>query len=1729
MDDAVQPAAPPPPVAPAQPAVLSDSDATALFRTLQSGQLQPGDPRAQQAAQLLKRYRDAKTAIGEQPFAPSADQLQKNAQQFEGLYGGLDKVPGLLSPEKRQALESTIDFAPDKNEAIAGAVNMAYVQSQHPEIDPDTLSKNWPAVRAAFASKSLGIDNPDVSDTQLYGAIAKRVQAQKAETAMVQDKIVAGMQQAALSGQADWLAAYGPIASGLEKDAGYIAQNRDRYRQVAQQAFTQMRTQAAPLMPLAKFIVSTIASESGSETYRPAPVNPDEYETKLTPEQEKQFQQWRAANVRPDDTGSDYDFRGAFLAGIKPAPNGHWPDTYKKPNEPTFSNESIYAARRPDLAGRWEGETFIPPNMSREGMGEGFSTLKAQDITHQIKAIPEEQRPLLFALVHHLAEADPNIAAAAGKSTFWQNTRNALMRGLGSVVEGLSDAQNNATIVRGNEWLQKGDAVRVVGNPREGENILDFINRTNSGPQAEMPQWQRPLTRAERAQLANEVQDAKDNQQIDRMLRDTEQGIIDPIKGNAVTKYWYGAAQFAGNLAPVAIPVAGLPLLLTAGVGQSTERYAREGYSPEQAQRLGLFDGAIQGGLMWGMGKLMSGPASQAIEKAIPGLRTLVAGEVPNTLGKLGARAITQAGILNTGAMMQELAHPVVAQVAHNLSTEFPAVDWKKEFEGFGQRRLENFFTMLPLVMLGTGSAIMDPAEGRRYLVTKAVLDQAFTEPIVKQVLQARDFDAQQAIVRDNWFNKSARVSAAAMEDLFSGAQAENQAAGMAGLKTKLLGERRAAARAQRANIMEMAGMDPEGDALMPTVRQNADGSYDVRGPEGTGGDRAISAESALDLVAALREAHGGADGTVSTLPHSVAADLPERSPYALGFAASSPGAEIIGDAWAKLSNARQQLKDWVSRWANNDKLSSSKDAANNGAIIYARQQVSGMLAQLQRDLGTDKLPEQNSKERGAVGRIVEAGMDETALRQHLALLDSADPKQAHLPSVTKLKRDVRYAIDHFDELLPLARRYNATTDAQVAQENANGIATPRHANYVPHLQEVDDPLNLPFERKPSGGNVGTGFKKGRIFDTSIDSVLAGVKPRTLDPFTALENRLSRGQRAINDRLWVEAGRQLIDPASNLPLVTSPETVEVPGPDVLNPTRTKPVTETKNQVVPPKGYELRTFGGQQVAVHRAYASLFDAFMDPSDLAKNPVLGALTKYTQEMKHITLALDIYHLSRMAYYQLGFGENPLKGFKYGGSLLDYSAGDLQAMANAGQLPPAVAGKLLPDIVRRKAQLQTLLDAGLNVGSAAENLHHRWIDNVRGMKELNRFIFNTYTRGGMTWAAILELERQSAANPGMAPEAVARRVALDVNTRFAALGNQSWIKSRTTRGLLNMAFLSPGWNEGLIRSELGAYRQAIEAGSNLARGRLVAGGLLKNIGTLMAGQFVMNQAINYITRGQPTWDNKEEGIGAKISAYIPDPFGHSQGYFLNPFSLPAEITGQIIQGLERTGSYSATAQRMAEGRMFFLGKAADVFLTHKDFTTPILDDKAMAWALTKALVPVVPIPAAPIAAAVKSARAGHIVEDFPGQIGKQILSTGGFKTESVPSNEGRMFGLAATFRHEHGIGHEFGDSEPSDYQPLMLALKGGNDELAAKEMQDLLTKKRPEQMASYFQHLPARNFVTGRDPKTGQRWEDAFEAGLTDEERQTLAAARQDRAELGRKALDLLTKTAKTPEEQQ
>lgn len=103
----------------------------------------------------------------------------------------------------------------------------------------------------------------------------------------------------------------------------------------------------------------------------PAPDYTDKFNTTLPKDDEASFQDWLKKSGREGDL-RDYDLRGWWKNSGGRAPNGHFPDTYKKPNHPTFSDESVYSKGQ-TTGGHWSGDdksgwSFTPSKTNLSNM-----------------------------------------------------------------------------------------------------------------------------------------------------------------------------------------------------------------------------------------------------------------------------------------------------------------------------------------------------------------------------------------------------------------------------------------------------------------------------------------------------------------------------------------------------------------------------------------------------------------------------------------------------------------------------------------------------------------------------------------------------------------------------------------------------------------------------------------------------------------------------------------------------------------------------------------------------------------------------------------------------------------------------------------------------------------------------------------------------------------------------------------------------------------------------------------------------------------------------------------------------------------------------------------------------------------------------------------------------------------------------------------------------------------
>jgi N12 class adenine-specific DNA methylase len=771
----------------------------------------------------------------------------------------------------------------------------------------------------------------------------------------------------------------------------------------------------------------------------------------------------------------------------------------------------------------------------------------------------------------------------------------------------------------------------------------------------------------------------------------------------------------------------------------------------------------------------------------------------------------------------------------------------------------------------------------------------------------------------------------------------------------------------------------------------------------------------------------------------------------------------------------------------NRDVVAATKDAADNKAQILSRQAANVVLHELNRAFGV-ALDTRNVLRERALTFAVEAGNLE-ALQEMRRTIEESDAARK------KWGKDAVHALNYaeqhwarFEDIIPL---YERISTAQVTAENASGIKTlTRSGGYVFHLQDVLENW-AHLDVTGGAGGLASPFKNIRDYATYADSIAAGLNPKSLNAIDLMQRRISLGQKLINYRAWVEQLKGLNDPATGLPLAT----------DVVVRVRADG-SETETA---PIGYQLQKFAGQTYAVHRGYVGLFKALTTDSNLRQTAGWHFLMKSATTAKHFMLLFDTFHLGRLAYWSSitrGAGQgaasllpgNPFS-HKRGLTLLDATPADIRKMGQAGELPAGMAEELL----KQKGTLAKLLDAGLNVGSVGDNIYADWVQKLPVAGHFNRWLFEKYQRGAMTEVALIEFERQRRLDPTAAEAEVARKTARAVNIRFGNLNSQAWLKSRFAQDLFRVIFLAPQWNESLLRSEIGAVRDAGGFLAGLAQGKLRVGTLGRAVVTAFIGQFIANQLINYFFRGQPTWDNDEEGFEAKLSAWVPDVVGNSSGYFLNPLTLPAEMTHLILKGHARTGRWDEALMAAITSRFSAFGRFGVTFYQGKNSMGERATGLGSRLGLAVEESAPLPIGAQAPSRMIASAVTGENKERYPGMFQRQLMQSVGIKPDTAPSAERRITALAQAFNRKSGVPDL--ERMHSPYSDLDNYLRVGNYTAAKAALREVLETRTVEQVRQRYKARTAGRF-TGSSTR-----EDQFKAGLTAEQRARYAEAMGDR----------------------
>lgn len=837
--------------------------------------------------------------------------------------------------------------------------------------------------------------------------------------------------------------------------------------------------------------------------------------------------------------------------------------------------------------------------------------------------------------------------------------------------------------------------------------------------------------------------------------------------------------------------------------------------------------------------------------------------------------------------------------------------------------------------------------------------------------------------------------------------------------------------------------------------------------------------------------------------PNATAADRTQKTAAALmdalgglGLAKTglSGAAGIAGAIAGKVApGATAALSNRIASSPVRDAMTFTRDAADNNAERTANVTSNDIRGPLRREFGDNA-----GKAENALSFMVEGLNDPTNLdvmRQKVDASTAASPKwkQAALDAID-------FAKANFNKLKPVAENYGDITLKQWQAENSAGQTTPYRPGYVMHAQDIADPAGFESISGSSGGDGATGFRMMREHATLADSIAAGVDPKSINSVDLLRSRLASGQKLVNRNAWADSLQDLKDPTNKLPVATN-AVVE-----------TRPDGTTYNTV--PDGYQPEQFGNRTLAVQKGYGGIFKAITDPSALSQEEFIPMLQKANALGKSVNLLFDTFHLGRIAMWDSAIKASGLKTFKapfpsygQGLTLMDHSPEEITKMAQAGEVPQA----WLPKVLQNKATLDLLEKNGMNSGRVADAMHQEWVRNIPGIGQFNKFVFEKFQRGAMSEIGLLEHERQRAMYPDLTDDQVARKVATDVNTRFGNFGRQGIFKSRTFQDLARMVVLAPQWNEGLIKSELGAVKQGAAAIKDAVVNRRLASGMLaRGTATMVLGQLAANQLINHFTRGKPTWENQEEGPSAKLSAWIPDKIGGSAGFFLNPTALAAETSHLFEKNLEKDPSWQKAMASYGRSRLSALGRPIATFITKTDGLGRPIKSGDLAKEVSKSAIPV-PIASDAAASAFKQLKSGQPSESFAGQYQKQLMATVGLKTDNAPSPEQRIYSLARDFNRGKGV-PEQPQFAASDFEPLTSALRIGNKNDARDAIEELLQHKTPAEIEKHYT-TQAHSPFTGKHTREAQ-----FLATLNPEQAATYQLARAAKVKLRQDAVSTM-----------
>lgn len=892
--------------------------------------------------------------------------------------------------------------------------------------------------------------------------------------------------------------------------------------------------------------------------------------------------------------------------------------------------------------------------------------------------------------------------------------------------------------------------------------------------------------------------------------------------------------------------------------------------------------------------------------------------------------------------------------------------------------------------------------------------------------------------------------------------------------------------------------------------------------PSGRGiGDEGFSGDSAL-----LEHASAAEDGSAGRLEQGAlfaskatadpVAPRKEAAPDDTGALQSSKALTALHDKIAeKLIPAKQELRAAGSK----REIAQDYDAAETGANIGGDQAGNMIRLDFARPKPANESPGQRkareaaqTADREAMPYVIENGIKPLA-QQRADVLASSDPKliKSELPKVDR-------AIANFTRLDKLRFNHDRLMGLSMRQLKGAGVSVGEVQDYITRKLELPDATK---DAEPSPmfpmGNGAAGspryFTKGRSFATLSEAVRAGYKPVSTDIAKLDQHRIEAGRKMIEQRQFFEKLKKTPSPTDGKPIIG--EMIQ------------RPLANGETEATVPHGYTTVTMAGRPFVVHKQFADLFSNLFGQSAIRSTIAGRALLKLAAAGKHGTLVFDTFHVGRLLYKMAsGIGNlstavgegSPIKmrdgkpsfGYHAGRTLLEYSDSDLGRAQAAGD----ITAKEAAFARKYRAQFDELVKSGLNIGKVSDNLMEQAGLHIPGVSTANKWIFGKLSRGAMAQTALKFYDR-NLSRSGMSREQAARRTATEMNEYFGNLQNQGIFKSKTLQDVARLVFLAPNWTESQFRYEARAYGQIGASVVDLARGKgLRAGNATRAMAAGFVGLLAANQVANYLSRGQSTFQNEEDGH--KLDAWVP---GGKRGFWFNPFEIAGEYAHAAMKYAAQHENPVDIATHIASNKLSPLGRGVKEAATGRDSSGRhfLNDTDRFRGAAVDALPS--PMPLGGFFEKDPRSPTGYRITRAPGAFQKQLMQSAGAKVTAAQSPRTQMFAIAHDFRPDG----QYVDSA-GEYTELRRALDNDQPDAAQSEVQWLLGRGKTLKQIGEALGIKAGG-ISKEQFTGGAEREQSMLATLTPEQRKVYDQAQRDHVENAKKFRALVT----TPEFQQ